>query len=334
MTHRSSFAAYGGRPSPFPSSLGPGRNFSDFFEYVPESQDILAQHRRPSHAVYDDDDEDAGPDRINVRYMARSAVYDLPPYAISEEKVDVRDLRNYCARLFNADPRQIRLIYKGKDLKHDTYSLKKYGLKQNSEVAVVISDAAAEYGSHSGSDEDSGSAVSSNHSRDTRRRPRAHSNVRHRSDESRIPQAPGGTFLSPDGYAPTRPSERQRDSLRPEYADRDRDRQRQPSPNPTTRIPEPAPAADPNSALGKLQALSSTFHTRWIPDCTRFIMHPPSDKQVREKEYRKLNECVLTQIVMKADDVELQGDQTARAFRKELINQANEVMKKLDTASK
>jgi BAG domain len=107
--------------------------------------------------------------------------------------------------------------------------------------------------------------------------------------------------------------------------------------SPPPQRPAPAPtnaAIDPNSPLGKVNALAASFHTQWLVKCTQFIMNPPSDPKTRDLEYVKLTESVMAQIVLKADNIEMEGDTEARASRKQLVNEASEVLKRLDAIGK
>ena len=63
-------------------------------------------------------------------------------------------------------------------------------------------------------------------------------------------------------------------------------------------------------------------------------MNPPSDPKNRDLEYAKLSESVLAQIVLKADNIEMEGDTDARAARKQLVNEASEILKRLDAVGK
>lgn len=63
-------------------------------------------------------------------------------------------------------------------------------------------------------------------------------------------------------------------------------------------------------------------------------MNPPSDLKTRELEYAKLSESVMAQIVLKADNIETEGDTDARAARKQLVNEASDVLKRLDVVGK
>ena len=63
-----------------------------------------------------------------------------------------------------------------------------------------------------------------------------------------------------------------------------------------------------------------------------FIANPPVDPALREKEYKRLSEGILVQVVLKADEIETQGDMELRRVRKALVEDANALLKKLDGA--
>jgi hypothetical protein len=347
MSSYGSYSTYGGGRnggSPYTSHIvePSARNLSGHFEYIDADHDMLHDPHRASTARLPNDVEDPdAPDIVHARYMASMIPVKFPAYAISEEKALVGQLREAVARYLQTDPRRVRLVYKKRDLKHDSWPLRRYNMKQNSECAAIVTESLLDYNdkdSHSSSGEDSGTAASQN----PRRRPRAASSVRHRSDEQ-IPQQSTPTsssFLHPNGHVPSstaserqsRGSERQSSpGLRPE-ADA-RAYRREPSRN-RGGSPHPAPApsippADPNTPLGKLQTLSDVFHERWLPLCRQFISNPPSDPQARNKEYRKLSESLMTHIFLKADAIEVNSPET-RSFRKSLINEANETVRRLD----
>jgi len=346
------YVAHGGRGggSPYTSNIVDSypRNLSGHFEYIDADQGILQDSHRPSAARLHSSLEDPeAPDVILIRYMASIIPVEFPPYSISEESAYVGQLRQSVANYLQTDPRRVRLVYKKRDLKHDSWPLRKYNMKQNSEVAAIKTESILDYSdrdSHSSSGEDTESSVSN-----VRRRPRALSSVRHRSDEQ-LPQAtdyrPAATssFLSPNGHVPSAStSERQsRSTLQPEHDERYHRREPsrtrgtspRPAPAPTSTPTQPQtpvfPPADPSTPLGKLQALSNTFHTQWLPLCQKFIYNPPSDAPTRAKEHRKLSESVMTHILLKADAIEIEGNADARMLRKRLINEVNETMKKID----
>ena len=338
MSDRNSFGYYGGRGSPFLSNLAEAapRNLSGHFEYIGPDDELYTNHQ-PSVAGYDPSNDADDPDRIHVSYMGRMIPIEFPAYSINEETISVGALRKKLAYKLNVDSSKVRLVYKRRELRQNQYSLKRYGMKQNSEVSAIVTERSTDYNrsdslSNSGSDsESSGHAVPPQ-----QRRPRAQSSVRLRSDENIPLAAPrqSGTHLHPNGHVP---SASHRDSLRPAPAERVAAREREPSRSrgaspapPTNNIPP----ADPNTPLGRMQALASTFHTQWLPPATRFLMAPPSDPEVRKKEHLKLSESIMAQIVLKADGIETEGNVDARNTRKNLVTEANRVLKQLDTVMK
>jgi hypothetical protein len=78
--------------------------------------------------------------------------------------------------------------------------------------------------------------------------------------------------------------------------------------------------------------LASTFYTQWLPPATKFLASPPSDSAAREKEFLKLSESIMAKVVLAADTIETEGNLDARNERKSLINEANKVLKELDSA--
>jgi hypothetical protein len=345
MSSYSSYTGYGGGRSggsPYNSSLGDpyARNLSRHFEYIDADHDILHDNHRHSvsraHDTQPLEDPD-GPDVVIVRYMASMLPVEFPAYSISEETAYVGQLREAVARYLETDPRRVRLVYKKKDLKHDSWPLRKYNMKQNSEVAAIKSEAMLDYSdrdSRSSSGEDIPDQL-------PKRRARAPSSVRHRSEENLLPNTTRPTttsaFLSPNGHVPsTTTSERQsRNSLRPEFDDRsnrrDQSRNRGVSPHPApsaTPVPPAAPKVHLSTPSGQVQALADTFHTQWLPSCRKFIASPPAASADREKEHRKLSESIMTHITLKADAIEV--DKDARLLRKSLLNEIDEVMKQMD----
>ena len=348
MSSYGGYVAYGGSRSggsPYTSNVADpyARNLSSHFEYIDADHDMLQDaHRQPVSRLHDsqpieDPDE---PDMILVRYMASMIPVQFPAYSISEEKAFVGQLREAVARYLQTDSRRVRLVYKKRDLKHDSYPLRRYNMKQNSEVAAIKTEGLLDYSdreSHSSSGEDIPE-------QNPRRRPRAPSSVRHRSEDN-VPQhkpSASSTFLHPNGHMPSgtaseRPS---RNSLRPEPDDRsirrEPSRTRGVSPHPapsSTPIPTSVPRADPHTPMGKLQTLSDTFRDEWLPLCRKFMASPPLATQDREKEHRRLSESVMTHIILKADAIEVDTTE-ARGFRKGLLREVNDAMKKIDAVVK
>ena len=338
MGDRNSFGYrdYGGRASPFLSNLADSapRNLSGHFEYIGPDDELYNNHRH-SVAVYDQDNDGDDPDRIHVQYMGRIIPIDFPAYSINEETTSAGSLRKKVAHKLGVDPSRIRLIYKRHELKQNQHSLKRYGMKQNSEVSAIVTERSADY-NRSNSHSDSGSDRETNGlAVPQQKRPRAQSTVRLRSDEAIPKFAPrsSGTHLHPNGHSqpPTHRESRSGPAERVAAREREPSRSRGTSPAPPTHN---IPQADPNTPLGKVQALASTFHTQWLPPATSFLLNPPSDPEHRKKEHLKLSESIMAQIVLKADGIETEGNIDARNTRKNLVKEANRVLSELDAVMK
>ena len=86
-----------------------------------------------------------------------------------------------------------------------------------------------------------------------------------------------------------------------------------------------------STPLGKVKSLHTMFNTQWRPLAMDFTMHPPLDRLLRRKEFLRLSEGIMTQIVLKADDIDVEGNNNARGIRRSLISEANRVMRELDS---
>ncbi|EXJ70421.1 uncharacterized protein A1O5_06489, partial [Cladophialophora psammophila CBS 110553] len=86
--------------------------------------------------------EDPGAsDVVLVRYRASVVPVEFPPYSIYEGTAYVGQLRKVVAHSLQTDPKRVRLVYKKSDLKHDAWPLRKYDIKQNSEVVAIKAEA-------------------------------------------------------------------------------------------------------------------------------------------------------------------------------------------------
>lgn len=378
LMHRSSFGQYfhqnGGR-SPYAAYAknNTDRSMSDLYDYVDDQHNVLTPAQaRDQPAVFDDDD---APDVVHVTFRGDSWPINFPPYSIAEEKVTVKHVRDRVAERLSlrGQTGRIRLIYKDRDMRRNDMPLRKYGCKQNSEIAVIVTTESRDYEHrrhNSGSDSES---APHRRSVDESRPRRSDSVYRRRDDEP--PYPPNGylhpldtsSHNSPRQQSPNRPHmtrrespssrpslDRQHSPIRPHGQRRDspsnnprpnihrQQSPHRPSPQrtqspsiPSTRTTAPAvqpPRADPSTTLGKIQTMRYQFHTEWAPLLHKFIRHPPSEKDDRDKEYRRLNEIVYKKVFEQGDAIEPEGSEKEeiRATRKQLYNEAQSVLKELD----
>jgi hypothetical protein len=90
-----------------------------------------------------------------------------------------------------------------------------------------------------------------------------------------------------------------------------------------------APSAADMTSLAAIAKLNDAF-TNLLPQCDKYIKSPPSDMKKKEADHRKLTETILQHVILKLDDI--QGDGMVRTRRKELVNRAQEQLRRLDAA--
>ena len=67
-----------------------------------------------------------------------------------------------------------------------------------------------------------------------------------------------------------------------------------------------------------------------LPQCENFISDPPCDPKARDSEYKRLSEHIISQVVLRLDAVDSQGDYALGQQKKKFINQAEEMLAGLD----
>ncbi|KAL2066193.1 hypothetical protein VTL71DRAFT_2264 [Oculimacula yallundae] len=84
------------------------------------------------------------------------------------------------------------------------------------------------------------------------------------------------------------------------------------------------------AAIQQLDALSKYFHGTLIPLCEKFLFPGSADVPEAENIHRQLSQRILSEVLLKLDAVETEGDPEARAVRKGLVSEAQASLKTLD----
>lgn len=235
----------------------------------------------------------------------------FPAYSIGDGKLlvgDVRERAQMVMKLSDRKARKIKLLYKGRQLKIDDEPICEFGVKNNSEILVVLPD-----GDDDSSTESSeevvvvGSKDAEGRSKKSKSGKKRRSKKKDRSSTS--PRDSGGLEVPRnDGAGTSRPQ------------------------SPASGVSGGSAAAVPGGPIDKLNTIKSHFTTQLLPLCTQYTANPPSDPKKRVDEHRKLSETVMQQVLLKLDEVETNGDEDARAKRKELVRVVQDVLKGLDDA--
>lgn len=293
------------------------------------------QHRNATRV----DGSHHSPDILILKHRGTTYPLHLAAFSVGEGLITVGQLRRLAAEKTKTDdPRRVKLLYKGNVLKDNDRACRDEGLKQNSELTCVIIEAGSREDVESSDSADSEEMLANGLGgprievdgtiRDPRPKRRNHRGGRRKTrtrDSSIVTPRDSSGYLAPDPI----PSARA------------------PSPSPRSASPLPQPHAhahvgpsasasppDPKTPLGALEAISYTFQTTFMPKCRQFMSHPPVEVKAREMEYKKLSETILTQIIMKLDAVETEGDEGLRAKRKELVRETQAVLTELDRVGK
>jgi hypothetical protein len=284
------------------------------FSYI--TSEDLERTSRPSYTTVPEDDVLVIKNK-GVTYPAH-----FPAYSIGDGKLRVKDVRDRVAVMMDLSERRMRrvkLLYKGRQLKDPLLPAREYGVKNNSEILVVLPKP-------SPSGKDDGSIAASESSEEM---------VVVGDNSSR-------SSLVGEDDAKTRRRKNRRNKKKEKRGEDDRDSLSSPRDSSSNLgVPgqkerekpgrrSPSPGKPVSEAMSKLHEISSNFTTKLLPLCIHFTASPPKDPKKRADEHRKLSETVMQQTLLKLDEVETNGDDDARATRKALVKQVQEVLKGLD----
>jgi hypothetical protein len=312
MSWSSRFPSWGGRFSPFGRSPNANGEVSDGdFSYI-TSDDLARQQKEQSTAPGSSKNTDV----LVLKHKRVSYPVHFPAHSIDRGELTVGNIRAAAAKKLGApasEAHRIKILYKGRNLNNDSKSALSEGLHSDfeHELMIVYNDAPAGKGGESSSEgEEEDETVDEGKKKSRRRK---------KSKKSR--KSKSGTETPPPSTS-THPS-----SLNPDATFAPA------SAPPPRRTVTPQPQA-PQSALQKLDALASVFHTKFVPDCVQFTTSPPSDKAKRDFDHKKLTETILAQVLLKLDAVETEGDPAARARRKDIVKEVQGMLNRLDEVVK
>lgn len=351
-----------GRYSPFataaPVGASPPTVTENDYDYLgpddivdaPRGHSVDDSYRYPQqhNATRIDDSSSHSPDILVLQHLGTTYPLHLRAFSIGEGVLKVGDLRRLAAlETKTDDPRRVKLFYKGKILKDDHRPCCDEGLKQNSVLRCVVTEA----GHHGRRDdvESSESADSEEMLESGLGGPRVEVSGGSRESRSKRKGHRGGrrkTRVTRDGSVEASSTARTSSSFLTPQDSRPPTRSYSPSPRagsphaPLQTHPQPAAAQQPSSpprpktSLDILDALSHTFHSEFVPKCKHFLAHPPSDAKSRDMEYKRLSEAILAQIILKLDAVATEGDEGLRTKRRELVKETQSLLSDLDRAAK
>lgn len=325
-----------GRPSNSPNS---NQVNDEDFSYI-TSEDLANATRRPEIVDWDDKNPNRDTDVLVFKNGRTNYPTHFPAQSIRDGDLRIATVRQAAAKKIGIDdPSRIRMFHKGRNLKHDDRSAREEGLRgdgSGSEILCVVGEAGtstkapgaeegipgdAQRSWSDGSDEEddteggelSGAAATK---KKARKRGGRKNKKKHTSESG---------SSTPLGYSSADPARSEFLPI-PSHIG---------GPRPTSAPPQNAPrAATPQTPIGKLDALASKFHTEFVPLCVQFLQSPPGEKAKRDFEYKKLSETILSQILLKTDGIETEGDPDARARRKELVREVQAMLNKLDESVK
>lgn len=224
----------------------------------------------------------------------------FPAYSIGDGKLRVSDIRNRIAVELDISDRRARrakILYKGRQLKEPAAPVRDYGVKNNSEIMIVVPDSGASESSSATeeemvivAEEDTGPSDSKK-----RRNKKKSSNKK----AKRSPRSPRGDDLDDNSGSNLSSA--------------------------------PGPSSNP-AALAKLKEIDDDFMATLYPMAQDYINRTPTDPKKRVDEHRRISETCMQNVLLKLDAVEPNGDPETRLRRKELVQKVQHILKELDDA--
>ena len=296
-----------GRFSPFTRSPPQGSTkVSDAdFSYI--TADDLRRHQAESQKQgrnSSDDSASRETDSLTLRNKKNKFTVHLPIHSLADGEITIGQLRDIAAKKTGADDvNRVKLLYRGKNLKDDHRTCREEGVRHGAEIMCTVAESVS-LGSPSDSEDDDGELADGS------------------------PNDQGGV----DGESKRRRNRGKKTKRRNKREDRDGNLG-VPVSQGSSRSESPGTARQPETAIEKIAALRQTLH-KFRPEVDAFKDSPSSDQAKKEYEHKRLSETILTQVLLKLDAVETEGDTDARNRRKELVHETQMVLQELDAVMK
>ena len=316
-----------GRFSPFTRSPTQGSSqVSDAdFSYI--TADDLRRHgadgvgRQPQQQRAESPVEQGPPrdtDALVLRNKKKDCTVHFPAYSIAKGELTVGQVREHAAKkMGTADPRRIKLLYRGKNLKDDSRTCKQEGLRHEAELLCTVAESMpSASGSEDDEDEDEGVGLDgveqSTADGEARRKRNRGKKTKRRNKREADRQQTSGTSTPSEyiGHLPPPPTSQAH-----------------------SRAQSPKPPGTPMTPIDKINAIRDTLGT-FLPQVQQFTENPPADQAKKDFDYKRLSETILAQVLLKLDGVETEGDTDARTKRKELVRETQAILSGLDAVMK
>lgn len=302
-------------PSPFGrsnsnSNKKPGEVSDSDFSYI-TAEDLANEQAAKNAAFKPSHNRDT--DVLILKNKRMNYPVHFPAHSIDRDELTIGEIRAAAAKKLEipvADMDRIKMLWKGKQFKDDNKTARQEGLRSDAESEIMLT-----VGEHVPKDDESSDSEGEDETTTPggkkKRRNRKSKKGKKKSTDTSTSSARDSSNVNPDAtYFPNA------------------------APPPKSGTSTPKPPAAPQTAIQKLDALASKFHTGFVPDCIQFLNNPPAEKAKREFEHKKLTETILAQILIKLDSVETEGDQEARQRRKDLVRETQNMLNKLDEVVK
>lgn len=306
-------------PSPFGrsnSNKKPGEVSDSDFSYITAEDLARTENEQAAKNAPFKPSHNRDTDVLILKNKRMNYPVHFPAHSIDRDELTIGEIRAAAAKKLEvpvSEMDRIKMLWKGKQFKDDNKTARQEGLRSNAESEIMLT-----VGEHVPKDENESSDSEGEDDAETtpqggkkKRRHRKSKKGKKKGSDTPTSSARDSSNVNPDAtYFPNA------------------------APPPKSGTSTPKPQAAPQTAIQKMDALASKFHTGFVPDCIQFLNHPPADKAKREFEHKKLTESILAQILIKLDSVETDGDQEARQRRKDLVRETQNMLNKLDEVVK